>query len=90
MDITLNKTTGKLICQRTGLVYNKNYQSIRAVSNRLSNIPAQDIEYFKCVDCDAGFAKGPLNNYILCNQNKITVCPWCRPDTKPNMYGRGA
>jgi len=25
-----------------------------------------------------------------CNGHKITLCPWCRPDSKQFMYGRGA
>lgn len=47
--------------------------------------------HYECVDCGTSF---PINengepNTLLCNDFVITLCPWCRPDSKPYHYGRG-
>ncbi len=62
-----------------------------------------DHEHYGCVDCGTLFpvlidwdngvgAVGQSWNEvraIKCNGHAITVCPWCRPDSKPWENGRG-
>ena len=47
---------------------------------------AQD--YYECVDCHTLYRK-PDNQPIQCNGHNIALCPWCRPDSKPWINGRG-
>ncbi len=47
---------------------------------------------YECVDCHTTY---PMNHDIKvkekasCNGHKISLCPWCRPDSKPWLAGRG-
>lgn len=44
--------------------------------------------FFECVDCGSRYRKAS-DGHIKCNDANITLCPWCRPDSKPFKYGRG-
>lgn len=43
--------------------------------------------WFRCLDCGTTFPM--IGGLIMCNGHSIAVCPWCRPDTKPWIAGRG-
>lgn len=44
-------------------------------------------DWYKCVDCLSVYPS--TGGHPICNRTPITLCPWCRPDSKPNCYGRG-
>lgn len=49
-------------------------------------------EYSRCVDCGADFphAAGTRETaYAVCNGAPLSLCPYCRPDSKPFCRGRG-
>ena len=58
---------------------------LEQISNRL----------YRCIDCKTEFIYipedvNPLDSEgIRCNGYKITLCPWCRPDSKQWTDGRG-
>jgi len=41
-----------------------------------------------CVDCKTQFYTKDVK--VSCNGYMITLCPWCRPNSKPWQHGRGA
>ena len=51
-----------------------------------------DLNQYTCIDCGTNYQSkyeyampdGPA----LCNGQTIKLCPWCRPDSEPNHYGR--
>ena len=50
--------------------------------------------YYSCVDCGTIYpaAEGlvaEISELAMCNGYSIKLCPWCRPDSKPWMKGRG-
>lgn len=62
----------------------------------MSEITTGELRYtvgmhYECVDCGTSFPikeKG-ASNTALCNGFTITLCPWCRPDSKQWKNGRG-
>lgn len=50
-------------------------------------------DVYTCVDCDTEypikFDRKTLDDTAFCNGHSITLCPWCRPDSKPWKHGRG-
>ena len=51
--------------------------------------------HITCVDCDTDYPEqigffAERTGKATCNEHEIDKCPWCRPDSKPWMYGRGA
>ena len=42
---------------------------------------------YKCCDCGTEYPF--INERIRCNGHEITLCPWCREDSKPWTNGRG-
>jgi len=49
--------------------------------------------YWTCVDCKTTFlslvkANNVIDARIICNDDRILLCPWCRPDSKPMTNGR--
>jgi hypothetical protein len=55
------------------------------VGHRMLGFASYD--YYQCVDCGTEFPV--VNGNIRCNSHHISVCPWCRPDSKPWANGRG-
>lgn len=45
-------------------------------------------DVYKCLKCDTMYPK--INGHIMCNGEIIEKCPFCRSDSKPWKYGRGA
>jgi hypothetical protein len=52
---------------------------------------------FVCVDCNTTYPEimyfdridDRVKWGIRCNGHTITLCPWCKPDSKPWINGRG-
>ena len=56
----------------------------KKLTGELKPIPG---EYRQCVDCSTTYPEiGPV---AMCNGHQIDKCPWCRPDSKPWVHGRG-
>ena len=47
------------------------------------------VEYSKCNTCNTSF-RIDRNGDTKSNGHTITLCPWCRDDSKPWKNGRGA
>lgn len=43
--------------------------------------------YLECVDCLTVYQT--IQGATRCNGHVISLCPWCRPDSKPYTNGRG-
>lgn len=64
----------------------------RLVYDGRANLGTTAYEWMKCVDCHSIYpiiAYPLLGERASCNRTPITLCPWCRPDSSPNCYGRG-
>lgn len=51
------------------------------------------VNYY-CIDCNTiyppvGSVAASVLGLAMCNGHPINVCPWCRPDSRPWMNGRG-
>jgi len=44
-------------------------------------------EFFECNNCKTVYPE--IEGQIKCNGEAITKCPWCRPDSRPWLFGRG-
>lgn len=42
----------------------------------------------QCIDCNTVFLVNGKGK-TMCNNKKIVLCPWCRPDSIPWKNGRG-
>lgn len=56
--------------------------------------PMHGSTYYSCVDCKTTYPAADgliaeISKLAMCNSHPIKVCPWCRPDSKPWMNGRG-
>ena len=45
-------------------------------------------EFRACVDCGTEYIV--MGGRLMCNDHEISLCPWCRPDSRPWFAGRGA
>lgn len=59
-------------------------------------LSGDDVEFVQCADCKTDFPKMPDRTpeaygfgVPMCNGHMISLCPWCRPDSKPWTNGRG-
>lgn len=59
----------------------------RLVYDGQRNLGIHSFEWMKCVDCLSVYPL--INGVASCNRTSISLCPWCRPDSRPNCYGRG-
>lgn len=57
--------------------------TLKAVGNRRLGLAIY--YYWMCIDCGTEFPDAETQ----CNGHQIGRCPWCRPDSKPWVNGRG-
>lgn len=50
----------------------------------------ESYEYFRCVECSTDYPRVIGTWRASCNGHDIVLCPWCREDSAPGKYGRGA
>ena len=43
----------------------------------------------ECVDCKTTYPSSDEAMSPSCNGHRISLCPFCRPDSAPWKYGRG-
>lgn len=60
----------------------------------------ESMDFYQCKDCSTEFPQLQIRTFdtysqeiitmkvIACNGHGITICPWCREDSKPWHYGR--